>query len=145
MPTTTAAQQRDDARSEFNSFLELCPSRELLGALGSKWVALVLASLGEGPLRYNAIARTVAGISPKMLTHTLRALERDGLVTRTVTPSVPVQVDYALTPLGRDLLSVVMGLKDWAEKHIGDIQQTRQAYDAAQQQTHDAPHQQPST
>jgi len=98
---------------------------------GSKWVNLTLAALQDGPERYNALARRIAGISPKMLTQTLRTLERDGLVERTLTPSVPVQVDYRLTPLGRDLLGVVLGLKSWAEANIATIHRTRADYDAS--------------
>ena len=81
-------------------------------------------------MRYNAIARRVAGISPKMLTQTLRTLERDGLVSRTVTPTVPVQVDYRLTPLGEDLLTVVLQMKSWAESHVPSIHTARVQYDA---------------
>lgn len=130
MATTTAAQRRTEARIEYESFLQECPSRDLLQTLGGKWLALVLAALGHGEMRYNAIIRRVAGISPKMLTHTLRALERDGLATRTVTPTVPVQVDYALTPLGEDLLTVVMHMKSWAETNVSSIQSARERYDS---------------
>lgn len=129
MATTTAAQRRAEARSEYESFLEECPSRDLLQTLGSKWVPLVLAALGDGEMRYNAISRRVAGISPKMLTQTLRTLERDGLVSRTVTPTVPVQVDYGLTRLGEDLLTVVVQMKSWAESNVASIQTARAQYD----------------
>lgn len=129
MPTTTAAQRRDQARDAFESFLAQCPSRDLLGTLGSKWVTLVLASLETGPQRYNAIRRRVAGVSPKMLTQTLRTLERDGLVLREVTPAVPVQVEYELTPRGVDLLAVVLQLKTWAESNISGIEGARAEYD----------------
>ena len=104
MPTTTAAERRARERHEYNANLAECPGHELLGTLSDKWVTLVISALAEGPLRHSELARTVAGASQKMLTQTLRKLERDGLVERTVTATVPVRVDYALTPLGRRLL-----------------------------------------
>jgi DNA-binding HxlR family transcriptional regulator len=92
-------------------------------------VGLVLAALSNGPQRYNEIARTVAGVSQKMLTQTLRTLERDGLATRTVTPTVPVRVDYELTDLGQSLLPVMRAIKDWAEAHMDDVLLARSRYD----------------
>ncbi|MFD1828023.1 winged helix-turn-helix transcriptional regulator [Mumia zhuanghuii] len=131
MPTTTAAQRRSSAKAEYNAFLAGCPSRELLARISDKWVALVLAALAEeGPLRYSALARRIAGVSQKMLTQTLRTLERDGLVTRTVTPTVPVTVDYALTDLSASLQHVMMALKGWAEAHMDDVHESRDSYDA---------------
>jgi DNA-binding HxlR family transcriptional regulator len=129
MATTTAARRRERARTEYDAFLAACPSRQLLDRLSDKWVALVLQALQGGPQRYNAIARTVAGVSQKMLTQTLRTLERDGLATRTVTPSVPVRVDYELTELGRSLLPVMRAIKDWAEAHMDDVLRARTRYD----------------
>lgn len=131
MPTMTAAQQREQAKRAYDSFLAECPSRQLLDRLSDKWVALVLAALAdEGTMRYSALARRLAGVSQKMLTQTLRALERDGLVTRTVTPTVPVTVDYDLTPLGASLQVVVRGVKVWAEAHMDDVRSAREEYDA---------------
>jgi DNA-binding HxlR family transcriptional regulator len=95
-------------------------------------MGLVLGALGEGPKRHSELARRIAGVSQKMLTQTLRTLERDGLVTRTLTPSVPVRVDYALTPLGRDLLPVMVAIKDWAEAHMDEVNTARRAYDRAE-------------
>ena len=100
MPTMTAAQKRDHAKAEFDAYLAPCPSRLLLDRISDKWVTLVICSLEDGPQRFSELSRRLAGVSQKMLTQTLRTLERDGLVTRTVTASVPVRVDYALTPLG---------------------------------------------
>jgi len=91
---------------------------------------LTLAALEHGPQRYNALRRRIAGISPKMLTQTLRTLERDGLIARTVTASVPVQVDYQLTPLGTQLLAIVLTVKSWAEANVEAIQTARATYDA---------------
>jgi DNA-binding HxlR family transcriptional regulator len=91
-------------------------------------VTLVLTALAGPPQRYSELSRTIAGVSQKMLTQTLRMLERDGLVTRTITASVPVRVDYQLTPLGRTLLPVVRAIKDWSETHIAEVQAARAAY-----------------
>lgn len=130
MPTMTAQQQRDDARVEFDAYFASCPSRKLLDRIADKWVALAVKSLAEGPKRYSEVSRQLAGVSQKMLTQTLRSLERDGILTRTVTPSVPARVDYALTPLGESL-SVILGqLKEWAEQHVPEIDRARTEYDA---------------
>src|SRR3954470_11213602 len=109
-----AAQQREQAQVASAAFVAGCPSRQLLDRLSDKWVALVLAALAdEGTMRYSQLARRLAGVSQKMLTQTLRHLERDGLVPRPVTPTVPVTVDYDLTPLGVSLDTVVRGVKRW--------------------------------
>ena len=89
MPTMTAAQRRAAEKAEYDVFLAECPSRQLLDRISDKWVALVLVALEEKPRRYSEIARTIAGVSQKMLTQTLRTLERDGLLTRTVTRDRP--------------------------------------------------------
>ena len=107
-----------------------CPSRQVLDRIGDAWSVLIVGSLKDGPLRYTELAQRIPGVSPKMLTQTLRALERDGLVTRTVHAVVPPRVDYALTTLGRSLLGLVDALQQWAESHIGDVIEAREAYDA---------------
>lgn len=107
-----------------------CPSRQVLDRIGDAWSVLIVGSLKNGPLRYTELAQRIPGVSPKMLTQTLRGLERDGLVTRTVHPVVPPRVDYELTTLGRSLLGLVDALKQWAETHIGDVVEARDAYDA---------------
>ncbi|WP_067814045.1 winged helix-turn-helix transcriptional regulator [Nocardia inohanensis] len=132
MATKTAAQQRLEARRAYDAYLAECPARQLLDRISDKWVSLLLNALADGPQRYGDLSRRVAGVSQKMLTQTLRTLERDGLVTRTVTPSVPVRVDYELTPLGRSLLPVVQAIKAWAETHIEEVVSARTAYDAAE-------------
>ena len=112
MPTMTAAQKRAQAKVDYDAFLAGCPSRQLLDRISDKWVALVLAALGatdRRPQRYSRAVPRLAGVSQKMLTQTLRSLERDGLVTRTVTPTVPVTVTYELTDLGRSLQVVMHG------------------------------------
>ncbi|GAB2468841.1 winged helix-turn-helix transcriptional regulator [Jatrophihabitans fulvus] len=130
MPTTTARAKRAKAKVEYNAFLDVCPSRQLLDRISDKWVVLVLCALGTGEQRYSELSRTIAGVSPKMLTQTLRTLERDGLVTRSVEPTVPVTVTYALTDLGTSLLGVTQSLRAWAQSHMDDVLAHRAAYDA---------------
>ena len=133
MPTMTAAQKRVHAKAEFDAYLAACPSRLLLDRISDKWVTLVICSLEDGPQRFSEVSRRLAGVSQKMLTQTLRTLERDGLVTRTVTASVPVRVDYALTPLGGSLLDPIKHLKAWAEDHVPEVREAQEAYDRAQE------------
>ncbi|WP_225825958.1 winged helix-turn-helix transcriptional regulator [Streptomyces naphthomycinicus] len=130
MATLTAAQRREQARADYDAFLRSCPTNQLLGRLSDKWVSLVVAALAPGSLRYSDLGRKLAGVSPKMLTQTLRSLERDGIISRTVTPSVPVRVDYALTPLGTSLAGLLTAVKDWAESHIEEVHTARERYDA---------------
>jgi DNA-binding HxlR family transcriptional regulator len=130
MATTTAPERRRLAKEQFDSYLAGCPSRRLLDRVADKWVTLIVCALDEQPLRYSELAGRIAGVSQKMLTQTLRALERDGLVSRTVTPSVPVRVDYALTPLGRSLVEPIAHLKAWAEAHMPEVDAARAAFDA---------------
>lgn len=129
MATKTAAQRRTEARVAYDAYIQECPTRQLLDRISDKWVSLLLNALAEGPQRYSDLARTIAGVSQKMLTQTLRTLERDGLLTRTVTPAVPVRVDYELTPLGRSLLPVMRAIKGWAETHIEEVVAARAVYD----------------
>ena len=143
MPTTTAAQKRAQAKVDYDAFLADCPSRQLLDRISDKWVALILAALGsDGPhhprancagkprsMRYSELSRRLAGVSQKMLTQTLRSLERDGLVTRTVTPTVPVTVTYELTGLGLSLHHVMRGIKEWAEAHMDEVLAKREESD----------------
>ncbi|MFE0451030.1 winged helix-turn-helix transcriptional regulator [Streptomyces sp. NPDC058914] len=129
MATMTAAQRREKARADYDAFLKACPTNQLLDRISDKWVSLVVAALAPGPLRYSDLSRKIAGVSPKMLTQTLRTLERDGILTRTVTPSVPVRVDYALTPLGSSLALLLVAVKDWAEVHFDEVHTARERYD----------------
>lgn len=143
MPTMTAAERRARAKVDYDAFLANCPSRQLLDRISDKWVALILAALGsDGPhrpgdecagepraMRYSELSRRLAGVSQKMLTQTLRSLERDGLVTRTVTPTVPVTVTYEATDLGLSLHRVMRGLKEWAEAHMDVVFANREEYD----------------
>jgi DNA-binding HxlR family transcriptional regulator len=107
-----------------------CPVRDILDRLGDKWSTLVLVTLAAGPQRFNALARAVPDISRRMLTETLRHLERDGLVWRAVTPSTPPSVSYGLTPLGDSLMPPLKALIAWAEHHQRDIAAARARYEA---------------
>ncbi len=133
MPTKTAAQRRALAKVSYDAFLAGCPSRQLLDRISDKWVALVLAALGGSgaprSMRYSELSRQLAGVSQKMLTQTLRSLERDGLVTRTVTPTVPVTVAYQLTDLGLSLQDVMRRIKEWAEANMDEVLANRDEYD----------------
>ncbi len=103
--------------------------RQILSRVGDKWTVLVVMLLVEGPRRFNEIKRMVGGISQRMLTLTLRGLERDGMVTRTVTPSIPPRVDYELTELGQSLAQPVMALGAWAKANLHRIDAAREAFD----------------
>ena len=102
---------------------------EILSRVGDKWSVLVVKLLGDGSLRFNELRHRIGGISQKMLTTTLRGLERDGFVTRTVTPSIPPRVDYELTELGRDLLVPVKALANWALANEGNVRKARERFD----------------
>ncbi|MGM4928401.1 winged helix-turn-helix transcriptional regulator [Tardiphaga sp. 619_E2_N8_5] len=106
----------------------------VLARVGDKWSVLVIMLLGEGPRRFNELKRMVGGISQRMLTLTLRGLERDGLVTRTVFPTVPPRVDYELTDLGRGLSDPVIKLGAWAQQHLPDIDTARKNFDGRNSQ-----------
>jgi DNA-binding HxlR family transcriptional regulator len=129
-----ASAQRPQTTTEYNAFLAVCPSRQLLDRISDKWVTLVLCALageaaaqqegerrGPGPLRYSQLSRLLVGVSQKMLTQTLRALEGDGLVTRSVTATVPVTVTYELTDLGLSLHRVVGHLRVWAQANMDAV------------------------
>jgi DNA-binding HxlR family transcriptional regulator len=106
-------------------------TREILNRVGDKWSVLVVVLLGEGAMRFSELKRAIDGISQRMLTATLRGLERDGLVKRTVYPTNPPQVDYALTKLGRTLLDPLSVLAVWAQGHRAEVQRARDAFDRA--------------
>lgn len=105
----------------YNALDPRCPSRFVLTRIGDRWTALIVSLLGEHPYRFGELRRTVEGISQKMLTQSLRTLEKDGLVQRTVLSTRPVAVEYALTDLGRTLLPVVEAVVRWAEEHAADV------------------------
>ena len=120
------------ARRAGNPYEADCPSRQVLDRVGDKWSVLILGLLAAGPHRFTELSREIGGVSQKMLTQTLRGLERDGLITRTVHASVPPRVDYALTDLGRTLTAPLAALETWASTHIGDVVRARTRYDARQ-------------
>lgn len=106
-----------------------CPTRRILDRIGDRWTVLIVGVLGRGDARFSELRREVEGISQKMLTQTLRGLERDGLVRRTVHPEVPVRVEYALTEAGRTLLAPLRALEEWSIAHLGDVVTSQAAYD----------------
>ncbi|TWH78560.1 winged helix-turn-helix transcriptional regulator [Novosphingobium taihuense] len=109
-----------------------CPTRQLLDRIADKWSALILLLLSHEDLRFNALKRRIEGVSQKMLSQTLRSLERDGLVSRSVEPTVPVTVTYAITPLGRGLVGALSGMIEWAETCMIEVSAAQRAYDLRQ-------------
>jgi DNA-binding HxlR family transcriptional regulator len=109
---------------------EVCPVREVLDRVAGKWSILILGAVARGPIRFTELERSIEGISRRMLTLTLRNLERDGLLTRTVYPTVPPRVEYELTDIARELHETLLSLTDWAHRHRGTIAASRHAYDA---------------
>ena len=116
----TPASERGDTRNP------QCPARLVLDRIGGKWAMLIINSLAGGPLRFNALRARIGGISQKMLSQTLKSLEHDGLVTRTAVATVPVTVEYAVTPLGEGLSRIVGQLTDWAEDNLVPILRARE-------------------
>jgi DNA-binding HxlR family transcriptional regulator len=119
------------ARARPDPYRAQCPTRMILDRIADKWTVLVLGLLSENPRRFNQLRREIDGLTQKMLSQTLKALERDGMVSRKVTPSVPISVEYAITPLGGTLAATVDGLRLWAEAHIGDVVKAQKRYDLA--------------
>jgi DNA-binding HxlR family transcriptional regulator len=112
-----------------DAYLAACPSRQVLDLLANKWTMLVVCALENGPLRFGELRRRLDGITQKMLTQTLRGLERDGLVSRTVYPTIPPRVDYAITELGHNVAGLLDAIRVWSERHINDVFDARQTYD----------------
>lgn len=117
-----AGEKLLEAVRKYNAWDARCPSRRLLDLIADKWTALILVALAPGPKYYSQIRRDVVGISHKMLSQTLRMLEEQRLVVRTVYPTVPPRVDYALTPLAETLIPLLLGLITWAETHAAEFQ-----------------------
>jgi DNA-binding HxlR family transcriptional regulator len=111
-----------------------CRAREVLERVGDKWSLYVILNLSDGTRRFTELRRSIDGISQRMLTVTLKGLERDGIVSRTMYPVMPPRVDYTLTPVGRTLIDAVGALFTWAEDHLGDIDDARSRYDDARAQ-----------
>jgi len=114
----------------WNPYAAGCPTRMVLDRIGDKWTVLVLGLLGRAPMRFNALQRAIEGLSHKVLSQTLKAMERDGLVTRESFATVPVTVEYSLTPLGESLGGLVSGLIVWAEDNAAALLAARARYDA---------------
>jgi DNA-binding HxlR family transcriptional regulator len=114
-----------------NPYQADCPTRMVLDRIGDKWAVLALGLLRNGPVRFNRLRRSIEGVSQKMLSQTLKSLERDGLVHRRAFATVPVTVEYSLTPLGRTLSSTLDALRDWAERHIEEVRAAQRRYDRA--------------
>jgi len=143
MATTTAAQKRAQTKAEYDAFLAACPQPQAArpslqqmghadpGRAGQRRLTSARRDCAGEPrsMRYSQLSRLLVGVSQKMLTQTLRSLERDGLVTRTVVPTVPVTVSYELTDLGLSLHQMMRALKTWAEMHMDDVLANRATYD----------------
>ena len=118
----------------YEAYMHDCPAVALLSTISNRWVSLTMCTLGSRgqAMRYSQVSREIPGVSQKMLTQTLRMLERDGMVQRTVTPTVPVRVDYELTPLGRGLYGLLSQVRDWAAEKVDEVDVARAGYDARQ-------------
>jgi DNA-binding HxlR family transcriptional regulator len=113
-----------------NAYLADCPTRQILDRVGDKWAVLILLRLRGDPLRFNQLRRAIEGISQKMLSQVLKSLERDGLVRRRAIATVPVTVEYSITPLGKTLAAAVDPLREWAERNLKDVLAAQRRYDA---------------
>lgn len=126
---TTPSHLLVTTRQRGDAFAANCPTRHLLDRIADKWSTLILLTLSNGDMRFNGLKRRVEGISQKMLSQTLRSLERDGLVTRTVEASVPVTVTYSITSLGEGLIAALQSMIDWAETCMIEVTASQRAYD----------------
>lgn len=126
MTSTASADGRYDVLAA------ACPTRQVINRVGDRWSLLILYALESGTLRFQELRRAVDGISQKMLTQTLRALERDGLVQREIFASVPPKVEYSLTPLGKSLSTRIAAIREWSYDHMTQIDQARAAFDTRQ-------------
>jgi DNA-binding HxlR family transcriptional regulator len=121
----------------WNPYLSTCPTRQVLDCVANKWAVLIVGLLRSGPQRFGELRRSIEGVSQKMLTQTLRSLERDGIVHRAVFAGVSLKVEYSLTPMGGTLASTLDELRLWAEQHIEDVLRHRTSFDLATQQAAD--------
>ena len=128
--SVTTVKGVTEPTSSWDPYTRGCPSRDLLDRIGDKWTVLVLGELARhGACRFTELRKQLSGVSEKMLTQTVRALERDGLVDRTVYPTVPVRVEYALTPLGQTLREPLKALTEWSVRHVDEVLAAREEYD----------------
>jgi len=119
-----------ELKAGFNVYEADCPTRQVLGRIADKWTTLIFSLLEDRPKRFSELQRGIGGISQKMLTQTLRGLERDGLVQRTIYPEIPPHVEYALTPLGKTLCGPIAAIQHWAENHIEEVIAAQNSYDS---------------
>ena len=119
----------NEAKKVYNVYAKECPARLTFDRISNKWTLFILYLLRQRPIRFNQLLREIEGISQKMLSQTLKQLERDGLITREVFPTVPVTVEYALTPLGQTLTQTIGLMVDWAQQHGDAVLAAQQAYD----------------
>jgi DNA-binding HxlR family transcriptional regulator len=129
-PSGAACDQGAGSDTGTASVPTTCRAREVLQRVGDKWSVLAIDLLGQGTMRFGELHRAIDGITARMLTVTLRGLERDGIVTRTIHPVIPPRVEYALTPMGRTLLDTIGQLVTWTDSHLPEIEAARAAYDA---------------
>jgi DNA-binding HxlR family transcriptional regulator len=128
-------EREDMGDGPWDPYTAECPTRQVLDRIGDRWTVLIIGSLSDGPLRFSQISKTVGGISQKMLTQTLRGLERDGLVTRTIYPQIPPRVEYELTSAGETLVQLLGSLQEWAKDHMSGIIEARREFDEAASST----------
>ncbi|MGH3764650.1 MAG: winged helix-turn-helix transcriptional regulator [Pseudonocardiaceae bacterium] len=112
-----------------DAYLSQCASRTVLSAIADKWTCLLVAALRDGPIRFGVLRRTLDGITQKSLTQALRAMERDGIVIRTLYPTIPPRVEYELSELGHSVVTLMAGIKRWSEEHVNEILAARERYD----------------
>ena len=125
----TMTETQANTAPMWNVYEAECPTRLVLNRIADKWTVLVVSSLQQGTKRFSTLQREIGGVSQKMLTQTLRGLERDGLVTRTIYPTVPPKVEYSLTSLGHTLVGLVDAIRVWSETHIESVLQAQAIYD----------------
>lgn len=125
--TLTFEERRQMAQDTYAAYLAECPARQLLDMFSTKWTTLVLYQLNDGPLRHSELRRRIPGASQKMITETLRSLERDGIIVREVKQVYPAHVEYSLTALGESMLPIFSQMKIWAEQHMDEVERHRAA------------------
>ncbi|WP_127752200.1 MULTISPECIES: helix-turn-helix domain-containing protein [unclassified Devosia] len=130
---TTSGYAEETRTARGTVFASDCSTRKLLDRIGDKWSVLILLVLGDSEARFNELRRQIGGISQKMLSQTLQSLRRDGLITREVEPTTPVTVTYAITPLGRELLTALRMMIDWAETRLPEVEAAQRLHDGASQ------------
>ncbi|HEC58719.1 MAG TPA: transcriptional regulator [Methylophaga sp.] len=123
-------QQETPQPLAWNAYNSLCPTRQVLNRIADKWTVLVVSSLESGTKRFSVLRREIDGVSQKMLTQTLRGLERDGLVARKIYATVPPKVEYSLTPLGNTLVVLLRSIRVWSETHIEKVMSAQEDYDS---------------